>query len=244
MAFELGPDGKPVEVATSFRDKDKTKPPGNQPAEEAPTTPPTAPPAGNWQQGAAADAPTKPGGSHNMFAHVDQQDMRPKGMNATAEPPTKPKGAAPAGTPTPPPAMEQPKNVPPAEPKTRIYQPTAPAQNINQELVCGWLVVVDGPGKGASLVVGPGQSFVSRSSKERICLDFGDDTVTSGQQFRIIYDDEGREFVIGPGEGANPTRLNGKILAAAMPLVTGDLVKAGQTTMRFVAFCGDDFNWD
>lgn len=245
MAFELGPDGKPVEVASSYNDKNKTQPPGgNKPQAGGDTKPP----GGGWQPGqTSSDAPTKPGGGHDMFAHVNnQQDMRPKGMNATAEPPTKPKGGgAGAGTvPTEPPAMDKPQNVPPAEPKTRIFQPTAPSGNTAQELVCGWLVIVDGPGKGASLVVGPGQSFVSRSKKERICVDFGDDTITSGQQFRIIYDDEGMEFVVGPGEGANPTRLNGKILASAMPLVTGDLIKAGQTTMRFVAFCGEDFNWN
>ncbi len=247
MAFELGPDGKPVEVATSFNDK--TKPPAGAP--QANKEGGTAPPGG-WQGNPQpqAEPPTQPGGGggQDMFAHVNQQqDMRPKSMNATAEPPTKPKASSSAE-----PAVEKPKNVPPAEPKTQLFQAgmnstasasAAPAA-ASTEMVCGWLVIVDGPGRGSSVVVGPGQSFVSRSTSERICLNFGDETITSGQQFRIIYDDEEHEFVVGPGDGANPTRLNGKILASSMPLVTGDVLKAGKTSMRFVAFCGEDFNWN
>lgn len=252
MAFELGPDGKPVEIASSYNDKNKTKPPKGG-SGDAPTSPPgrqnaegpTSPPAGRFNPAAGAEPPTQPRGGHDMFAHVQQNaspDMRPKGMNAAAEPPTKPK--AQGGAPSAEPVIPKPQNVAAAEPKTRIHQRASAGATSEQELVCGWFVIVDGPGKGACLNVGTGQSFVSRSKSERICLDFGDDTITSGQQFRIIYDEEGREFVVGPGDGANPTRLNGKILASAMNLVTGDLVKAGQTTMRFVAFCGEDFSWD
>jgi len=255
MAYELGPDGKPVEIASSYSDKNKTKPP-QKASGDLPTTAPgggqegaTSPPAGRYNPAAGAEPPTQPrgagGGGQSMFGHIDEKpdpNMRPKGMGVAAEPPTKPKsgGGEPGGEPV----VPKPQNVPAAEPKTRIHQRVQPSSESSQELVCGWLVIIDGPGKGSCLIVGNGQSFVSRSKNERICLDFGDDTITSGQQFRIIYDDEGREFIIGPGDGANPTRLNRKILASSMSLVTGDTIKAGQTTMRFVAFCSDDFSWE
>lgn len=109
--------------------------------------------------------------------------------------------------------------------------------------VAGWLVIVQGPGRGASVQVGYGWSTVGREPGNRMVLDFGDGSITGQDHARILYDPETREFGITNSRGVNPTRVNGKAIHAVVPLVAGDLVKIGSTALRFVPFCGPDFDW-
>lgn len=123
-------------------------------------------------------------------------------------------------------------------PKTQL-----PAGVATESFVCGWLVVIDGPGKGRSVVVGPGQSAISRSAEGGIRLDFGDMFITNKQQVFVFYDDIEHEFVVAPGNGSSLNRLNGQLLATPTSMNTGDILKVGATTLRFVAFCDRSFNW-
>ena len=38
-------------------------------------------------------------------------------------------------------------------------------------------------------------------------------------------------------------RLNGKPVLSTEELANGDLVRIGETTLKFVALCGEDFTW-
>ncbi len=252
MAYRLGPDGKPQEVKSSYNKDDVgTQPP--RPRNEEATIPP--PRRDQGVQEPATQPPNRSGGA-GLFAHVDDRtapagdrnatpDVRPDRISGGEEPATRPaerKGlfdhvqANPA--PTPPPA-------PQAEPRTQIAMGSRmQTAGSSGELVCGWLVIIDGPGKGTSLVVGAGQSIVSRSPEQRICLNFGDDTITSKEQLRILFDDEEREFFISPGNGSSLNRLNGQVVGSQMLLNTGDTLKVGKTTLRFVAFCDKSFCWE
>lgn len=227
MSFRLGPDGKPVEVDSSFDErKQRTKPPQNEPA--------TQPPPGRSDAGK-----TQPPGV-DLFGHIEggqQGNMRPGRMPVSEEPPTRPMRRAKAEI-----ADEPDSNFNAAEPKTQINFGSAGVSG--EGFVCGWLVIVDGPGKGKSLTIGAGQSAISRSSGERLTLDFGDQTITSKQQLLVIYDDENREFLISPGNGSSLNRLNGKVVGSQMVLNAGDLLKVGATTLRFVPFCDSTFTWE
>lgn len=257
MSFRRGPDGKPVEIESSFVKSD------DRPTQSTPDEG-TKPPQGMFG-GSQANKP-KEGATQppnvDLFNHMKSSgsSMRPGGVAVSPEPPTRPAnmpGASDAAsTPenTPPPSNHQatPKPVV-EEPKTSINfggagassSAGASASNASAEsFVCGWLVVVDGPGKGKSVVIGPGQSAISRSPTERITLNFGDTSITSKQQLLVIYDDENREFIVAPGNGSSLNRVNGQIVAGQTVLQSGDQLKVGATTLRFVAFCDQNFNWE
>lgn len=231
MSFRLGPDGKPVEIDSSFDErKQKTKPPHNEAG--------TRPPEGHSDAGKTQPPDV------DLFGHISERvvgSMRPDGMPVSEEPPTRPMGRVKEDR-----SAEhqrgQDQNMRSAEPKTEINFGSAGVSG--EGFVCGWLVVVDGPGKGKSLTIGPGQSAISRSGTERLTLNFGDQTITSKQQLLVIYDDENREFLISPGNGSSLNRLNGKVVGSQMVLNAGDLLKVGATTLRFVPFCDQTFTWE
>lgn len=110
--------------------------------------------------------------------------------------------------------------------------------------VAGWLVVVKGPGLGSSRPIGVGMNLVGRDHEQRVCLDFGDNTISGSDHLRIIYDDEGRSFLVAPGTATNPARANGKIVAQTQELTSGSVIAlTKETHVRFIAFCGSDFDW-
>ena len=109
--------------------------------------------------------------------------------------------------------------------------------------VAGWLVVVEGPGAGTDLRIGIGQNMVGRDSDSRIGLPFGDLKISRRDHLRVNYDHERRVFSVVPGTSPNLAYLNGTAIEQRCVLASGDTIRIGRTTLRFVAFCGDDFNW-
>lgn len=107
----------------------------------------------------------------------------------------------------------------------------------------GWVVVVDGPGRGAHFALGQGLSTLGRAPDQAICLDFGDDHISRDNHASIAYDEEENKVLIGHGGKSNIVRLNGKPLVSSAELSNGDLFRVGKTTLRFVALCGADFSW-
>lgn len=106
------------------------------------------------------------------------------------EAPTVPAGDAPVGQP----ALSD--SAP--EHRTRIYrpekrptterppeQPASPAETGHQPIsdimddpLVGWLVVIQGPGQGHVVTIGNGSNSLGRDPGERICVDFGDETIS------------------------------------------------------------------
>lgn len=113
--------------------------------------------------------------------------------------------------------------------------------------VVGWLVIVDGTGKGRSVSLGYGQNTIGRgggNKKPRICIDFGDSGISREKQFMIAYDAQARDFKLVPGDSLNITYLNGKAVYEAHTLNTNDLIKVSNTTFSFVPFCNEHFDWE
>jgi len=112
--------------------------------------------------------------------------------------------------------------------------------------VVGWLVVVAGPGRGAVRAIGAGFNTIGRETgHNRIALDFGDSNISREKHAIIVYDDapDKRAFTIKHEEGQNLTRVRGNAVTDFTPLVSGDEIALGATTVRFVALCGPDFDW-
>lgn len=109
--------------------------------------------------------------------------------------------------------------------------------------VVGWVVIVKGPGQGASISLGYGMNGVGRASAERICLDFGDEQISRTQHATITYDPRGRKYFVAHGGGKNLTYLGEDPVLVPVELKGGEEIVIGETTLRFVPFCGEDFDW-
>ncbi|MGR3290014.1 MAG: FHA domain-containing protein [Paracoccaceae bacterium] len=108
----------------------------------------------------------------------------------------------------------------------------------------GWIVVVEGLGLGTAFALFNGVSQIGRGDDQVIALDFGDSSISRNNHAAIAYDDEQHTFYLGHGGKANLVRLNNKPVLSTEEVNDGDVIRIGETTLRFVALCGDKFNWD
>ncbi|HYI70370.1 MAG TPA: FHA domain-containing protein [Skermanella sp.] len=139
------------------------------------------------------------------------------------------------------------------EPKTRIYRGPGepeksaeiPAKDPMSDPVVGWLVVTFGPGRGASLNLGYGRNSIGRDAGERVCLNFGDDQISRSGHANIAFDPRSRRFYLQSGTGANLTYIEGRDEPVLTPVLLrgGEVLLLGGTQLKFVPFCGPDFDW-
>ncbi len=115
--------------------------------------------------------------------------------------------------------------------------------SVDIEPVAGWIVIVRGPGRGGFRPVFVGMNSVGRGPDQRICLDFGDESISREEHAFITYDDETHTFYLQHGGKSNLVRLGGKPVLAPTELKPNDLFRIGNTTFRFVACCGPEFSW-
>ncbi|MCY4223685.1 MAG: FHA domain-containing protein [Bacteroidetes bacterium] len=117
------------------------------------------------------------------------------------------------------------------------------SSNLPSDPVVGWLVIIDGPGKGVSCQLGSGQNTVGRGMQARVRIDFGDDEISRDSQTIITYDPKHNKYYIQPGMGTNLTYLEGEPVLSPTPLSSGSKIVTGSTTLRFIAFCDEQFTW-
>lgn len=134
--------------------------------------------------------------------------------------------------------------------RTQLYDPTGGAnpdkanQNASNDPVVGWLVVVEGPGKGRSFEIGKGSNPIGRDAKQKVALNFGDEAIHREKHASVVYDPVSRRFFLQSGNDArNLTYLADKLVLTPVEISAGDVISIGQTKLAFVAFCGPDFSW-
>lgn len=130
---------------------------------------------------------------------------------------------------------------------TRLVSPVgarADAPAAASDPLVGWLVVVDGPGRGRSVQLGYGMNIVGRGVGNRVPLDFGDDQISTDDHFRIAYDRENRRFHLVPGRGTNLVYVAGSPLLGPVELQPGEELRVGATRLRFVPFCSTEWDWE
>ena len=115
---------------------------------------------------------------------------------------------------------------------------------IDPQFPVGWLIVLEGPGRGASFTLTAGVSKVGRGRDQAIRLDYGDTSISRDNHAAIAYDDEQRTFFIGHGGKANLVRLNDMPVLSTETLTDGDLIRIGETMLRFISLCGPEFSWE
>jgi hypothetical protein len=125
-----------------------------------------------------------------------------------------------------------PMGAPVARPRDAVNFPT------------GWLVVVEGPGRGACFTLAEGVNQIGRGDDQAVRLDFGDTSISRSNHASLAFDPESGKFFLGHGGKSNIVRLNGRPVLSTEELSGNDTIKIGETVMRFVGFCDRNFSWD
>lgn len=121
------------------------------------------------------------------------------------------------------------------------FKTAAPASN---DFPVGWLVVVSEKGRGKSFPLRDGVSSVGRGSDQTVCLDIGDNSISRENHISIAFDAEQKKFFVGHGGKTNLVRLNNAPLLSTEEMRSKDTIRLGETTLRFMAFCDEDFSWE
>jgi pSer/pThr/pTyr-binding forkhead associated (FHA) protein len=67
--------------------------------------------------------------------------------------------------------------------------------------------------------------------------------ISRSNAFTVRYDPKKRRFKILPGGGSNIVYLNDDDLDGPSLLQSGDIIEVSDTKLRFIPFCGEDFDW-
>ena len=133
---------------------------------------------------------------------------------------------------------------------TRLFRPGSELKqqgeasvDFSSDPVVGWLVVIDGYGKGSSLVIGYGVNGIGRDRDERISLPFGDEQISRKGHAYLTYDGKNKKFFLQHGQGVNLTYLNEQAVLQVVELNGREVIGIGETKLVFVPFCGESFSW-
>jgi hypothetical protein len=107
----------------------------------------------------------------------------------------------------------------------------------------GWLIIKEGPGRGAAFALSQGVSQIGRGSDQTVALDFGDMAISRQNHAAIAYDAGSHQFHVGHGGKSNLVRLNGKPLLSTETVGDGDEIQIGETTLILKVLCTPAFNW-
>lgn len=110
--------------------------------------------------------------------------------------------------------------------------------------VVGWLVIVEGPGRGQSVNVYAGMNSLGRSAGQRIRVDFGDALISGEGAAFITFEPKRKTFHINHGGKSNIVYLDEEPVLAPVAMSDRCTISIGETKFRFVQLCGADFAWD
>jgi hypothetical protein len=119
----------------------------------------------------------------------------------------------------------------------------AKADVAHDDPTVGWLVIVDGPGRGRSLELGIGANAIGREKTQKVCLRFGDLEVHRERHALVVFDPKSRRFFVQCGEVRNLTYINDEVVLNPVEIKGGETITVGGTHLRFVPFCGPNFGW-
>jgi hypothetical protein len=134
------------------------------------------------------------------------------------------------------------RHVSAADDRTRLIAGKG-AEAAPESPVVGWLVVVEGPGRGTDYRINAGQNRIGRASQMEIALDHGDSAISSDTHALVIYDYQNNRFFLKHGSGKNLTYLNGEAVLEPRALNAYDRILVGGTQLLFLPLCSERFDW-
>ena len=108
--------------------------------------------------------------------------------------------------------------------------------------VTGWLVCINGDEKGNDYRLHAGKNFVGRSQAMEVVLT-DDKSISREKHCSVLYDPKGNEFYV-TAEKSNIVYLNGDLVTEPHSLKLGDVIKVGETELKFIPYCQEDITWE
>lgn len=108
--------------------------------------------------------------------------------------------------------------------------------------VVGWVVCIDGPSKGKDYRIKSERNFIGRDRSMDIVIT-GDNGISRENHAVISYNPKNNGFRIFPGDGHGLVYLNDEEVYNPMELKSGDVIEMGQTKLKFIPLCGEEFAW-
>jgi hypothetical protein len=115
-------------------------------------------------------------------------------------------------------------------------------KDIGMDPVTGWLVCIEGPGKGRDYRLHSAKNLIGRSDKMDVCIT-GDDTVSRDVHAIVSFEPRKGIFRIYQGESKGLVYLNGEEVINPEELKAYDCIEVGKTKLLFIPFCGENFKW-
>ncbi|MEP2653071.1 MAG: FHA domain-containing protein [Paraglaciecola sp.] len=112
------------------------------------------------------------------------------------------------------------------------------------KVTVGWLVIINGPGKGTSFPLSVGVNSIGRASTNDVVLNYGDNKISRDSVCEVNYEQTNNEYFIVRGKTDTIPLINGKTLRSDSDLVVSDVIKVGGTELIFVPLCNEKFQWD
>lgn len=139
-----------------------------------------------------------------------------------------------------------------ADQKTVLFKPNSSSGkdsgmasgNSVSEPVVGWMVIVEGAGKGNSHNLSYGVNQIGRDEKQRISLNYGDSGISRENHVSVVYDQRNRKFFIQQGNGSGLAYLHGEPILQPLKLEGYERIVIGSTTLAFIPFCNSEFDWE
>ena len=123
--------------------------------------------------------------------------------------------------------------------------PTIPGDMLSNgnttDPVVGWLVCIEGPSQGEDYRVHAGYNYIGRNTGD-ICIR-GDNQISRQNHAMIAFDSSDMIFFVGPANGKNLIKVNGKTVFNPVEIHSYDTISIGTTKLIFVALCGERFSW-
>lgn len=139
-----------------------------------------------------------------------------------------------------------PHTVPLAAPQPAAAAPVTQRLAPNEsgvDPVVGWLVCLEGVGRGCDYRIRTGKNFIGRSPAMDICV-AGDASISRDKHAAVVFEPKRQEFWILPGESNGLVYLNGDLVNGAALLARGDTIELGRSRFVLVPFVNDTFRWD
>ena len=125
----------------------------------------------------------------------------------------------------------------------RTRAAATPAQTaVPEGPVTGWLVALDGPARGRDLRLGVGRTFLGLDGAEGP-VTLSPDAPLGARMATVVYDEAVGLFTLLPGSSQQLCYLGGEAVLEPQPLIAGQELKLGASTLRFVPLCGSAFHW-
>lgn len=106
----------------------------------------------------------------------------------------------------------------------------------------GWLVCLEGPGRGRDYRLRAGRNFIGRSFRMSVSI-VEDQQIAQENHASVIYEPIESRFILLSGNGAR-TELNDVPVSGAADIQEGDRIRLGGSTFDFVAYCKGEKRWE